>query len=99
MYNLVMSHPGKVKDARKFGEQGEVDEMRAQYSNYHPTVKRILQHVDSCLKWQLSELPSLKSWSSANGRVVIIGDAAHAMLPFLAQVLYMRFFYSALATC
>lgn len=87
LYNLVMSHPGMVKNTDKFGEQGHIDEMKQEYKDYHPTVRRVLQHVENCLHWQLSELPSLKSWSSVSGRVVVIGDAAHAMLPFLAQVL------------
>jgi salicylate hydroxylase len=34
-------------------------------------------------KWALHALPSLPAW--AQGRIVLIGDAAHPVLPFLAQ--------------
>ncbi|TVY34290.1 FAD-dependent monooxygenase [Lachnellula subtilissima] len=40
---------------------------------------------DYCLKWKLAYVPPLERWASDNGRVVIIGDAAHAMLPMMAQ--------------
>lgn len=32
------------------------------------------------------EDPSLESWSSEGGNVVVIGDAAHGMTPFQGQV-------------
>jgi salicylate hydroxylase len=35
------------------------------------------------LRWQGADLPELPCWS--NGSVVLVGDAAHATLPFLAQ--------------
>ena len=34
-------------------------------------------------KWALHRLPPLPSWST--GRVTLMGDAAHPMLPYLAQ--------------
>ncbi len=38
---------------------------------------------DTWLKWALYERPPLKRWSQ--GAVALLGDAAHPMLPFLAQ--------------
>ncbi|KAG8625201.1 hypothetical protein KVT40_006952 [Elsinoe batatas] len=36
------------------------------------------------LEWRLSSLPPLPSWSSPNGKVLLLGDAAHATLPFMS---------------
>ena len=84
LYNLVMSHPGKAS-VGKWNEPGNPDEMRAQYSNWDPIIQRVLTHVTHCLKWKLAYLPPLERWVSDNGRVVVIGDAAHGMVPYLAQ--------------
>jgi salicylate hydroxylase len=39
--------------------------------------------ADSWLKWALFERHPLRTWSA--GPVTLLGDAAHPMLPFLAQ--------------
>ncbi|WEW58589.1 2-polyprenyl-6-methoxyphenol hydroxylase [Emydomyces testavorans] len=84
IYNLVLCYPGKAS-VGKWNEPGDPDEMRAYYGNFEPTIKKVLAKVKSCLKWKLAELPPLPSWVSPNGKVVLIGDAAHAMVPYLGQ--------------
>ena len=39
---------------------------------------------DGILEWKLSDLDELPTWSSAEGRVVVIGDAAHAQRPYMS---------------
>ena len=56
------------------------------YEGWDPLIARILSKVPACLKWQLVELEKIPTWVSSSGKVVLLGDAAHAMLPFLAQV-------------
>ncbi len=84
LYNLVLSHPGKATIG-KWNEPGNLDEMKANYSHFDPTIKRVLENVTGCLKWKLADLPPLPKWVSDSGRVVLIGDAAHATVPYLAQ--------------
>jgi salicylate hydroxylase len=43
----------------------------------------VLATAESWQTWPLYDLPPLSSWG--RGPVTLIGDAAHAMLPFLAQ--------------
>lgn len=85
LYNLVMSHPGKAA-VGKWNEPGNLDEMKAQYKGWDPVICKVLEKVEYCLKWTLADLPVLPRWVSKSGRVVLIGDAAHAMVPYLAQV-------------
>lgn len=40
-----------------------------------------LNAADSCDRWRLAYMPSLPRWTSQNGRVALLGDAAHAILP------------------
>ncbi|EGW35564.1 salicylate hydroxylase [Spathaspora passalidarum NRRL Y-27907] len=84
MYNIVMSHPGQAS-VGKWNEPGDVNEMRNHYKTFDPVVRQLLTHVKSVLKWVLADLPKLPRWVSKSGKVVLIGDAAHAMLPYLAQ--------------
>lgn len=84
MYNLVMSHPGKAQ-VGKWNEPGDLDEMKAHYANFDPVIRKVLDNVTSCLKWKIADLPSVPRWVSHGGHVVLIGDAAHAMVPYLAQ--------------
>lgn len=84
LYNLVMSHPGEA-GVGKWNEPGDLDEMKHHYRNFDPVIQKVLTKVTSCLKWTLADLPVLSNWVSPSGKIVLIGDAAHAMLPYLAQ--------------
>ncbi|CAH0041864.1 unnamed protein product [Clonostachys rhizophaga] len=83
-YNVVMPHPGKAT-LGKWNEPGDLNEMRQNYQTYDPVIRKVLEKVESVLKWKLAEMPPLPRWLSNNGRVVLIGDAAHATVPYLAQ--------------
>lgn len=39
---------------------------------------------DGILEWKLSDLDDLPTWSSADGTVIVIGDAAHAQRPYMS---------------
>lgn len=82
LYNIVMSHPGEAS-VGKWNEPGDIEEMKARYKYWDPTVCRFLTKVKSVLKWVLADLPMLPRY--VNGRVILLGDSAHAMLPYLAQ--------------
>lgn len=84
MYNLVLCHMGKAKPG-VWNEPGNVEEMRRTYADFDPTIRKLLSKVKSCLRWTLADLPPLPSWVSKSGKVVLIGDAAHATVPYLAQ--------------
>ena len=37
------------------------------------------------MKWPLKVIQPLKTWTSSSSKLIIIGDAAHAMLPYMSQ--------------
>lgn len=61
----------------------DTEEVLEAFSRSCPRVKTILGSADGYHKWALADLPPLQSWS--RGRVTLLGDAAHAVLPYLAQ--------------
>ncbi len=59
------------------------DEFASTFHDYHPDVLGLIRAAppDHLVKWALFERPSLASWHA--GPVVLLGDAAHPILPFL----------------
>ena len=55
----------------------------AQLGGFHRSLADALARVPAWRKWALHGLPPLPAWS--RGRVTLLGDAAHPMLPYLAQ--------------
>jgi salicylate hydroxylase len=63
--------------------EGDVQELREVYRDFHPDARKLLGACDSVLKSALYEREPLAQWS--RGRVTLLGDACHPMLPFMAQ--------------
>jgi salicylate hydroxylase len=87
-YNLVLviPDPNSTAPLARYNEPASLQEMQAEFSSgWHESVTTTLSLAESCTKWTLAETPSLPTWRSENGRVVLLGDAAHAMTPHAAQ--------------
>ena len=63
--------------------RGDPDEMRLSFPNPEPRLERLLSLVTGCSKWGLFTRPLTQNWG--RGRIQLIGDAAHAMLPNAGQ--------------
>jgi len=63
--------------------KGDVRELRAAYDGFHQDVRNVLEACPDCHKWAILEREPLRTWSE--GRVVLLGDSAHPMTPYMAQ--------------
>jgi 2-polyprenyl-6-methoxyphenol hydroxylase-like FAD-dependent oxidoreductase len=63
--------------------RGDVAQLAAAYAGWHPDVTRLIGAAETVSRWALHDRESIEALSS--GRVAVIGDAAHPMLPFQAQ--------------
>ena len=64
-------------------EKGTHAECAADFQRWHPLVHAIIASVDQPYKWALVGRAPMTAWT--RGRVTLLGDACHPMLPFLAQ--------------
>ena len=82
LINWVASHESdwSTKSWRSEASIGEVVEA---YKDWHPDLTKLFAATKHCYKWALFDRSPLSNWS--RGRVTLLGDSAHAMLPYLAQ--------------
>jgi len=76
------------EDTEKWVEEGwsirgDPDEMRMSFPDPEPRLEKLLSLVTACSKWGLFTRPLTQNWG--RGRIQLIGDAAHAMLPNAGQ--------------
>ncbi len=64
-------------------DRGDIAAALEAFEGWHPQVRTILGSVDETFIWALFDRAPLRRWSA--GRVTLLGDACHAMLPFFAQ--------------
>lgn len=62
---------------------GTTEECLSDFAGWHEDVLTMIRLSPSLLKWALACRDPIAQWSQ--GRVSLLGDAAHATLPFLAQ--------------
>ncbi|KAF8859160.1 FAD/NAD(P)-binding domain-containing protein [Acephala macrosclerotiorum] len=87
IYGIILIIDKEHGPRSRLANGGDIKELRDRYQDHEPRVRKILDMVkeDDCRLWRISMLPDLKSWVSESGKVVLLGDAAHAMHPYLAQ--------------
>lgn len=67
----------------RWTEKGTRAQALADFADWHPTITTLLEQADQHYRWALFDRDPLDQW--VDGRAVLIGDAAHPMLPFMAQ--------------
>ncbi|SMY28061.1 unnamed protein product [Zymoseptoria tritici ST99CH_1A5] len=89
VYNIVLLHPQKEDldshEAASWTRKGDKQEMLDFYRDWCPEVQNLLSYVPDgdVMEWTLNSHNPLPSW--VENRVVLIGDASHPMLPYVAQ--------------
>ena len=84
IYNIVLSvpRPADEKLVGKWGQPGDIKEGAKLLENFCERTKKVWSLVEECHKWTLGDLPPLPTFVSQNGKLVVVGDAAHAVLPY-----------------
>jgi 2-polyprenyl-6-methoxyphenol hydroxylase-like FAD-dependent oxidoreductase len=83
LVNIVTQEDTEKWVAEGWSTRGDPDEMRSSFPHPEPRLEKLLGLVTECSKWGLFTRPLTQNWG--RGRIQLIGDAAHAMLPNAGQ--------------
>ena len=83
MLNYVGFVPGDEKTRESCSAPGDPAVLAAEFADWDPWLSQLLSQIDTTFRWALSDRDPLPRWT--NGRLALLGDAAHAMLPHMGQ--------------
>jgi salicylate hydroxylase len=83
LVNIVAIVPAGDWRTESWTAEGDVIELRREFDGWAAPVQQLLASAGQTQRWALYDRSPLERWS--DGRITLLGDAAHAMLPFFAQ--------------
>ncbi|MGE5640681.1 MAG: FAD-dependent monooxygenase [Clostridia bacterium] len=83
LVNWIAHRTTDIWAEESWSVEGERQELLDAFAGWHPSLLTLFRATERCYKWAIFDRDPLERWSS--GRATLLGDAAHPMLPFLAQ--------------
>jgi salicylate hydroxylase len=83
LINYVGFVPADEAMKESWSAPGDPDVLRAEFAGWDPRIETLLSKVQTTFRWALYDRETLPAWTK--GRLTLLGDAAHPMLPHLGQ--------------
>jgi salicylate hydroxylase len=83
LINYVGFVPADAEMNESWSAPGDPNVLRGEFAGWDPPIGLLLNQVNACFRWALYDREPLPTWTK--GRLTLLGDAAHPMLPHLGQ--------------
>jgi salicylate hydroxylase len=83
LINYVGFVPADQEMKESWLAAGDPEVLRAEFAGWDPRIGSLLSQVQATFRWALYDREPLPGWT--RGRLTLLGDAAHPMLPHLGQ--------------
>jgi salicylate hydroxylase len=83
LINYVGFVPADQEMKESWLAAGDPDVLRSEFAGWDPRIGSLLRQVQATFRWALYDREPLPTWTK--GRLTLLGDAAHPMLPHLGQ--------------
>ena len=83
LLNIVAHIDSDAWTEESWTQECSVDEVTTAYARWNPALTRVFPASERWYKWALYDRDPPARWSK--GRATLLGDSAHAMLPYLGQ--------------
>jgi salicylate hydroxylase len=83
LINYVGFVPADEEMKESWSAPGDPDVLRREFEGWDPRIGSLLREVKNTFRWALYDREPLPAWTK--GRLTLLGDAAHPMLPHLGQ--------------
>jgi len=83
LINYVGFVPADEQMKESWSSPGDPDVLRREFAGWDPRIETLLKQVQMTFRWALYDREPLPTWT--RGRLTLLGDAAHPMLPHLGQ--------------
>jgi salicylate hydroxylase len=83
MINYVGFVPADEEMKESWSAAGDPGVLRKEFEGWDARIGSVLKQVDKTFRWALYDREPLPTWTK--GRLTLLGDAAHPMLPHLGQ--------------
>jgi salicylate hydroxylase len=83
LINVVAFAPAGAWRTESWTADGVLDDLRAEFTGWDARLDQLIISASGTKRWAIYDRDPLPHWTC--GRVALLGDAAHAMLPFFAQ--------------
>ncbi len=83
LVNVVAIAPAGDWRAESWTAEGKIEDMVREFAGWDERLRQLILSATDTKRWALYDRSPLERWTA--GRISLLGDAAHAMLPFYGQ--------------